>query len=62
MTWLKANRESYGGQFVIFDDDKFLGVANSYPEAMQIAHSAGVPNAFVEYLSKPDEEGEILFY
>lgn len=57
MTWLKANQERYGGQFVVLDGDKFLGVAPTYPEGRKLAASLGVPDAFVNYLSKPDEEG-----
>lgn len=59
MEWLKANRENYGGQYVILDGNKLLGVAKNYPEGKQIAVKAGVPDAFVDYLSKPDEEGFI---
>lgn len=57
MAWLKANRTRYGGQYVVLDGDKFLGVATSYPEGRKLAESAGVTDAFVDYLSKPDEEG-----
>ena len=55
MEWLKANREKYGGQYVVLDGDKLLGVARNYPEGLAIAQKAGVPKAFVNYLSKPDE-------
>ena len=27
MNWLKANRAKYGGQYVVLDGDRFLGVA-----------------------------------
>lgn len=57
MEWLKANREEYGGQYVVLDGDKLLGVASTYPEGRRIAVAAGVPDAFVDYLSKPDETG-----
>lgn len=57
MAWLKANQERYGGHFVVLDGDQFLGVANSYPEGRKLAAAAGVTDAFVDYLSKPDEEG-----
>ncbi len=59
MAWLKANREKYGGQYVILDGDKLLGTAKTFPEGKKIAARAGVPDAFVNYLSKPDEEGYI---
>lgn len=57
MEWLKANREQYGGQYVVLDGDKLLGVAVNYAEGRRIAREAGVAEAFVDYLSKPDEEG-----
>ena len=57
MAWLKANREEYGGQYVVLDGDKLLGTAKTFPEGKTIAARAGVPDAFVNYLSKPDEEG-----
>jgi hypothetical protein len=59
MNWLKMNREQYGGQYVVLDGDKLLGVARNYPEGRVIAKNAGVPNAFINYLSKPDEVGFI---
>ena len=59
MAWLKANREKYGGQYVVLDGDKLLGTAKTFPEGKTIAARSGVPNAFVNYLSKPDEEGYV---
>lgn len=59
MAWLKANREQYGGQYVVLDGDKLLGTAKTFPEGKKIAAEAGVPDAFVNYLSKPDEEGYV---
>jgi hypothetical protein len=59
MNWLKMNREQYGGQYVVLDGDKLLGVAKNYPEGRIIAKNAGVPDAFISYLSKPDEMGFI---
>lgn len=59
MTWLKANRKKYGGQYVVLDGDKLLGVAKTFPEGKRIAIEKGVPDAFVNYLSKPDEVGYI---
>ncbi len=59
MAWLKANREKYGGQFVVLDGDKLLGTAKTFPEGRKIASEAGVPDAFVNYLSKPDETGSV---
>ncbi len=57
MEWLKANRKEYGGQYVILDGANLLGVAKNYPAGRQIAKQANVPQAFVVYLSKPDESG-----
>lgn len=57
MEWLKANREKYGGQYVVLDGATLLGVAKNYPAGRQIAKQANVPAAFVVYLSKPDESG-----
>ncbi len=59
MAWLKANREKYGGQYVVLDGDRLLGTAKTFPEGKKIADRAGVPDAFVNYLSKPEEEGYI---
>ena len=57
MNWLKANRAQYGGQYIVLDGDRLLGTAKNYPEGRKIAAEAGVPDAFVNYLSRPDEEG-----
>ena len=57
LQWLKANQARYGGQFVVLDGDKLLGVAKTYPEGRALAEAAGVPDAYVDYLSRPDEEG-----
>ncbi len=59
MAWLKANREKYGGQYVVLDGDRLLGTAKTFPEGKKIAARAGIPDAFVNYLSKPDEEGYV---
>lgn len=59
MAWLKANREKYGGQYVVLDGDRLLGTAKTFPEGRKVAIRASVPDAFVNYLSKPDEEGYV---
>lgn len=59
MKWLKANREKYGGQYVVLDGDRLLGTAKTFPEGKKIASQVGVPDAFVNYLSKVDEEGYV---
>ena len=57
MAWLKANQAKFGGQFVVLDGDKLLGTAKTFIDGRKIAVEAGIPDAFVNYLSKPDEEG-----
>ena len=57
--WLKANQARYGGQYVVMDEDRLLGTARSYREGRELARSQGVQNVFVDYLSKPNEEGEM---
>ncbi len=57
MAWLKTNQAKYGGQFVVLNGDRLLGTARTFIEGKKIAVEAGFPNAFVNYLSKPDEEG-----
>jgi hypothetical protein len=59
MAWLKANQAKYGGQFVVLDGDKLLGTAKTFIEGKKIAVESGVPDAFVNYLSKPNEDGYI---
>ena len=55
LNWLKSHREEYGGQYVALDRDQLLAVAPSYRVAKEEALAAGKPDAFVTYLSKPDE-------
>lgn len=59
MEWLKAHREEYGGQYVALDGDQLLAVGPNYLIAREKALAAGKPNAFVTYLSKPDEVAEM---
>ena len=59
MEWLKSHREEYGGQYVALDGDQLLAVGPNYPIAREKAVAAGKPNAFVTYLPKPDEIGEM---
>lgn len=59
MKWFKANQVRYGGQYVVMDEDRLLGTAHSYREGRELALSQGVADAFIDYLSKPDEEGEM---
>ena len=59
MEWLKSHREEHGGQYVALDGDQLLAVGPNYRIAREKALAAGKPNAFVTYLSKPDEVAEM---
>ena len=53
------DREEHGGQYVALDGDQLLAVGPNYRIAREKALAAGKPNAFVTYLSKPDEVAEM---
>ena len=57
--WLKSHREDYGGQYVALDGDRLIAVGPNYRVAREKARVAGKTNAFVTYLSKPDEIAEM---
>ena len=57
--WIKANREKYGGQYVALDGDKLLGTGKNYGEAFEAARSAGVEDAFVDFIPPKDYVGEM---
>jgi hypothetical protein len=59
LEWLKSHREEYGGQYVALDGDQLLAIGPNYRIAREEALAAGKPNAFVTYLPKPDEIGEM---
>jgi hypothetical protein len=59
LEWLKSHREEHGGQYVALDGDQLLAVGPNYRIAREKALAAGKPNAFVTYLSKPDEIAEM---
>ena len=59
LDWLKSHREEYGGQYVALDGAQLIAVGPNYPVAREKASAAGKPNAFVTYLSKPDEIAEM---
>lgn len=59
LEWFKAHREEHGGQYVALDGDQLLAVGPNYRIAREKALAAGKPNAFVTYLSKPDEITEM---
>ena len=59
LEWLKCHREEHGGQYVALDGDQLLAVGPNYRIAREKALAAGKPNAFVTYLSKPDEVAEL---
>jgi hypothetical protein len=58
MELLKSHREEHGGQYVALDGDQLLALGSNYRIAKEKALAAG-PNAFVTYLSKPDEVAEM---
>jgi hypothetical protein len=55
LEWLKSHREEYGGQYVALDGAQLIAVGPNYPIAREKAKAVGKPDAFVTYLSKPDE-------
>lgn len=59
LDWLKSHREEYGGQYVALDGDRLIAVGPNYPVAREKAVADGKPNAFVTYLPKADEIGEM---
>ena len=59
LEWLKSHREEYGGQYVALDGDRLVAVGPNYRVAREKALAAGKTNAFVTYLSKPDEIAEM---
>ena len=59
LEWLKSHREEYGGQYVALDGDRLIAVGPNYRAAREKARAAGKTNAFVTYLSKPDELAEM---
>ena len=59
LEWLKSHREQYGGQYVALDGDRLIAVGPNYRVAREKALTAGKTNAFVTYLSKPDEIAEM---
>ena len=59
LKWLKSHREEYGGQYVAIDGDRLIAVGPNFRVAREKALAAGKTNAFVTYLSKPDEIAEM---
>ena len=57
--WINANRKEYGGMYVALDGDRLLGTGKNYAEAFEAARSAGVTDAFVDFIAPPDYVGEI---
>jgi hypothetical protein len=53
--WLKAHRDVYGGQYVALDGTQLVAIGPNYRVARERACAAGKPQAFVTYMSKPDE-------
>lgn len=59
LEWLKSHREEYGGQYVALDGNQLIAVGSNYRITREKALAAGKTNAFVTYLSKPDEATEM---
>jgi Family of unknown function (DUF5678) len=59
MKWLKSHREEYGGQYVALDRDQPVAVGPNYRIVREKAVAAGYPTAFVDYLPKPNEIGQM---
>lgn len=55
MTWLKANAESYGGQYVALVGQQLISTGPTFRAAHEAACATGCREAFVTYLPKPDE-------
>lgn len=55
MAWLKANAESYGGQYVALVGPQLISTGATFRAAHEAACAACCPDAFVTYLPKPDE-------
>jgi hypothetical protein len=58
LEWLKAHREIYGGQYIALDGTQLVAMGPNYRVARESACAAGKPQAFVTYVSKPDEVAE----
>src|SRR5262245_23374385 len=58
LEWLKAHRDVYGGQYVALDGTQLVAIGPNYRVARESACAAGKPQAFVTYVSKPDEVAE----
>ena len=58
LEWLKAHRDVYGGQYVALNSTQLVAVGSTYRVAKESACAAGKPQAFVTYVSKPDEVAE----
>jgi hypothetical protein len=58
LEWLKAHRDIYGGQYVALDGTQLVAIGPNYRVARESACAAGKPQAFVTYVSKPDEVAE----
>ncbi|HEY8224400.1 MAG TPA: hypothetical protein VIG25_03915 [Pyrinomonadaceae bacterium] len=59
LEWMKSHREEFGGQYVALDRDQLVAVGPNYRVAREKAAASGHPNAFVDYLPKSDEIGQM---
>lgn len=51
MTWLKAHREEYAGQYVALDGDRLVGAGATLREACEQARRQGVERPFLTHIS-----------
>jgi len=51
LTWLKAHREEYSGQYVALDGDRLVGSGETLREANEQAQRQGVTQPFLVHIS-----------
>ncbi len=49
--WMKSHREEYANRYVILDGVQFVGAAETFKEADQLAKSQGITRPFITHLS-----------
>lgn len=58
LKWLQAHRHVYGGHYVALDGTQLVAVGPNSRVTRERAGAAGQPQAFVTYVSQPDEVAE----
>ena len=56
LTWLKAHREEYGGQYVALDGERLVGSGHTIREAANAASQNGCLQPFLVYVPRPEGE------